>query len=301
MTKGLVAKKSYFAAVQCLDIDTVNAYLAQGGDINTQDEVGNNLLWHLATMVYPDTLLRLELVNFAAQLMALGIDAKQHNKWGISPVYEAVGMGFYELVEIMTKQGIKLTDHISLNEFLFYKWPRHPSRQQRQDFPHVLTLLLNEKPSLTATYQEHRHLLPLQIACKEGATQAILQLLAAEAEPNLVAAKHGLGSRVSPIESLCNLAYRAKRECYEAIDALLRAGANPNQFSQDDTQATNSKPALVWAVIYGGNTPKVVERLLKAGAQPRLKDMAGLDAIYWAQQSKRDDLVGLLLQYATSH
>ena len=32
MTKGLVAKKSYFAAVQCLDIDTVNAYLAQGGD-----------------------------------------------------------------------------------------------------------------------------------------------------------------------------------------------------------------------------------------------------------------------------
>jgi len=78
---------------------------------------------------------------------------------------------------------------------------------------------------------------------------------------------------------------------------LPNAGADPNLYSNDPIQPENSKSALIWSVIYGGNTVKIVERLLVAGAKVDHKDGKGDDAIYYAKESKRDDLVGLLTFY----
>jgi ankyrin repeat protein len=156
-------------------------------------------------------------------------------------------------------------------------------------------MLLTEKPDLEFIGEEYHYLTPLQIACKEGASEAIFQLLKAGAKPNVVASEGHNTS--SPLESLCNYAFRARSECFEAINALLNAGADPNLYSNDATQPENSKSALIWSVICGGNTLKLVEHLLEAGAKVGIKDGKGNDAVYYAKESKRDDLVKLLTFY----
>ena len=92
----------------------------------------------------PDDTLRGDLIDITRLLIEYGIEIEHKNKWGISAVYEVVAHGFFELAEIFQSLGITLTSHISVNEFIFYAWPRHPSRKQRLDFPNVLKMLLIE-------------------------------------------------------------------------------------------------------------------------------------------------------------
>jgi ankyrin repeat protein len=290
-----LCQKRFFDSASRLDFDNVKLFLTQGGDVNAKDEVDNNVLGCIADMSLPDVALRSKLINILKLLIEFGIEIEHKNKWGASAVCEAIGSGFVEFVEIFQSLDIRLTSHISLNQFLFYQWPRHPTRQQREDFPKVLKMLLNEKPNLELVSEEHQGLTALQIACKEGATSAILQLLEAGANPNGASGEHM--RTTTPLELICNYAFRAKCECFTAIDALLTAGAQPNLFSNDRTQADNSKSALMWSVIYGGNTLKVVERLLEAGANVDDKDGKKNDAIYYAKASKRQDLVDLLAFY----
>lgn len=288
-------QKQFFEDANCFDLEKVKSFLLHGGDVNIKDEVNNNVLYGLVSMPVSDDALRGEIVNMTKLFIEYGLEVEHKNKWEISVIYEAVGHGFFELVEIFQSLGIKLTSHMSLNEFIFYHWPRHPSREQRSDFPKVLKMLLSEKPDLEFVSKRHNYLTALQIACKEGANDAIFQLLAVDANPNVAPCEYK--KTATPLELMCNYAFRAKGEYFETIDALLNAGADPNLYSNDQTQPENSKSALIWAVIYGGNTVKVVERLLVAGAKVTLKDGKGNDAIYYAKESKRDDLVHLLRFY----
>lgn len=288
-------QKQFFEDVNRFDLEKVKSYLVQGGDVNIKDEINSNVLNDIAFLPVPNDALRGELVNITKLLIEYGIDIVNKNKWGRSAVYEAVGHGFFELAEIFQSLGIKLISHISLNNFLYYNWPRHPSRKQRLDFPTVLKMLLAEKPDLEIISEEHKYLTALQIACKEGASDAIFQLLESGAKPNVAPCEYKNTS--TPLELLCNYAFRARGEYFEVIDALLNAGADPNLYSNDPTQPENSKSALIWSVIYGGNTMKVVERLLVAGSKVNFKDGKGNDAIYYAKESKRDDLVDLLTFY----
>jgi len=289
------SQKQFFEYANCFDLERVKSFLVQGGDVNIKDEINSNVLIDIASMPVPDDTLRGDLIDITRLLIEYGIEIEHKNKWGISAVYEAVAHGFFELAEIFQSLGITLTSHISVNEFIFYAWPRHPSRKQRLDFPNVLKMLLIEKPDLEFVSERYRYLTALQIACKDGASEAIFQLLTAGAKPNVSPGEYKKTS--TPLESLCNYAFRAKGEYFEVIDALLNAGADPNLYSNIQTQPENSKSALMWSVMYGGNTVKVVERLLIAGARVDYKDGKGNDAIYYAKESKRDDLVDLLMFY----
>ena len=289
-----ITSEEFFNAPSFADIMLVKSYIEQGCDVNAVTNGGNNILWHIASSPIPDAHMRSRLIEMAQLLIAHNVSAAALNDVGINAVWEAVGVGFFELCELFQALNIKLTEHVSLNEFI-YRWLRHPMRQQRIDFPKVLALLLSEQPDLTQRVEEYRNYTPLQMACNDGKTEAILRLLQAGADANQHLSRYQ--TQATPLELLCNCAWRAKRECYEAINALLNAGANPNLFSNDIILPNDSKPALIWVVIYGGSTTKVVERLLQAGAQIDLKDACGHDALYWAKQSKRDDLVALLMQY----
>jgi ankyrin repeat protein len=141
-------RKQFFEDANCINLEKVKSFLLQGGDANIKDENNANVLSYIASMPVPDDILRGDLVHITKLLIEYGIDIENKNKWGISAVNEAVGHVFFELAEIFQSLGIKLLSHISLNEFLYYKWPRHPSRKQRSDSPKVLKMLLAEKPDL---------------------------------------------------------------------------------------------------------------------------------------------------------
>jgi len=281
-----------FKEVKNVNFQAIKHFLSTGGDVNVNNAINNSLLHELASMAVPEETFRQQIVSLAHLLIKSGICIEHQNKWGVSAVYEAVSSGFIELIELFLESNIKLLDHISLNEFLFYNWPRHPSQKQRTDFPKVLTKLLSEQPNLEVVNEQYRNFTALQIACKEGASQAILQLLNAGALPNV-----GSENSVSPLTLLCHCSVNAQREYYEAIDALLNAGADPNFLSNDNNKFESSTSALIRSVIYGGKRKEVVERLLSAGANVHYQDGKGHDALYYAKQSKREDLVRLLTTY----
>ncbi len=288
-----ISSTEVFDALQSGNLALVYQYFELGGDASIVDCAGNNLLGLICCQNLPYQGRLSELVPLAHYLVdKKNLSLSSKNKWGHSAVYEAASCGFIEMLELGKKQGICLLDHITVNHFLFYKWPRHPSRYQRACFPKALAILLSEDVDLSHVEDDSSYLTALQIACKEGATNAILQLLAAGADANLYKNEYRQDS-TTPITSICNYAFRARGECFEAINALLDAGADPNIFSAGD-DAYCSKPALIWAVAYGGNTVKVVKRLLAAGADPYLADCKGLNAFDYAKESKRDDLLKLL-------
>lgn len=304
-----ISAEAIFEATVFADVALLKRYIREGRDADISSDNGNNLLWHIASNSVPEKTLRCQLIEMATLLIDNNVSPIKHNDFGINAVYEAVYSGFFELCKLFTHHGITLTAHISLNEFI-YRWPRHPSRQQRIDFPKVLNLLLLEKPDLALRLADYKHYTPLQLACIDGKTQAIVQLLDAGAVSNgninanqadqgaELMPNNDFATQPTPIEQLCNYAWRSRQECFVGISALLDGGATPNLYSNDTTRPNDSKPALIWAVIYGGNSLRVVEHLLQAGANVHLKDASGHDAFYWAKQSKRDDLVCLLKQYS---
>jgi hypothetical protein len=71
----------------------------------------------------------------------------------------------------------------------------------------------------------------------------------------------------------------------DAVNAALAAGADVNE------RNNGGQTALILAVIF--NHTNLVHLLVKAGANPRLRDNLGLDAIEWAQRRGLTDVVNL--------
>ena len=71
-----------------------------------------------------------------------------------------------------------------------------------------------------------------------------------------------------------------------AVSALLAEGADVNETT------SGGQTPLILAVIFGHT--KVVRLLVKAGADPHVRDNLGLDAIEWAQRRGLTEAVGIL-------
>ena len=71
----------------------------------------------------------------------------------------------------------------------------------------------------------------------------------------------------------------------DAVNAALAAGADVNE------RNNGGQTALILAVIF--NHIDLVHLLVKAGANPRLRDNLGLDAVEWAQRRGLSDIVDL--------
>jgi len=212
-----------FRAIEYLDIKQVHTLLAQNIDVDQRDDYQYTPLMRLAdlSLVPPEPLL----VNDIAKLLIdAGANVRAVNHHGVTALWLAVQAGNYPLVKALTDQGQSVLHQMSLNEFLDQIFPRHPSKLQRLEFAKVLDQFLAEKPDLTE--RNERGLTPLCIACKEGNSYAIEQLLASGADPNALST-----SGNSPLEYFCNYAWRARSEGFSSIQLLLQAGANPNNES----------------------------------------------------------------------
>lgn len=277
-----------FRAIDSLDIQKVNESLTKDTDINQRDDYQYTPLMRLAdsSLMPPEPVL---ISRIATLLIDAGANLYAVNNHGVTALWLAVQAGNYALVKVLTDQGQSVLDQMSLNEFLDKTFPRHPSRQQRLEFSKVLDQFLAETPSLVE--RNERGLTPLCIACKEGNSYAIEQLLAAGASPNMLAL-----SGCSPLEFYCNYAWRARSEGLTSIQNLLQAGANPNNesiiYDGDD-----KKSALIWALYSGGNTEKVVRLLLDNNANPHAQDHHGVSVYEYAKRTKRPELIKAVEEY----
>ena len=73
------------------------------------------------------------------------------------------------------------------------------------------------------------------------------------------------------------------------VNLFIKAGADLSIMS------TDGQPILVLAV--GNGNVKIVEALLKAGADPDVKDSMGMSARSYASLFKNEDLIKLMNQY----
>jgi hypothetical protein len=77
-----------------------------------------------------------------------------------------------------------------------------------------------------------------------------------------------------------------------AVSALLAGGADVNETT------SGGRTPLILAVIFGHT--RLIKLLVKAGADPRMRDNLGLDAIEWAQRRGLTETVGILTNGAKS-
>lgn len=113
---------------------------------------------------------------------------------------------------------------------------------------------------------------PLMMAAFKGLLEISQKLIARDADVN----KTGW----TPLH------YAATRGHLEIITLLLDSHA------YIDAESPNGSTPLMMAAHYG--TPEAVKLLLKAGADPLLKNQQGLSAIDFAQQAKRQDIAEIV-------
>lgn len=275
------------AAIKRLDLDSISTLIKLGADVNAVDEYGFTPLMTLVP-ASPSSQYD-ERVEAARLLLKAGADPQAKNRYGETTLSMAAEQGFLELVHLLTELGLRITDVVSLNSFLDQYWPRHPFLTQRTSYTGVLEKILLEGPDLEVRDERGRP--ALVIACKEGNTIAIDKLLQAGANPN-----HNSTSGTSPLEALCNFAWRARSECLSAIRQLLEAGALPNN-TENLMLDNDHKTALMWTVYCGGNSEAIVRLLLEASANPHASDHANITALEYAERSKRPDLVQAIKEY----
>lgn len=279
--------KDLFDAITELDFAQLTALIKQGLDVNASDEYGFTPLMKLIP-ASPSSQYD-ERVDAARLLLKAGADPQAKNRYGETALSMAVEQGFLELVHLLTELGLRITDVVSLNSFLDQFWPRHPFLAQRINYTGVLEKILLERPDLEVRDERGRP--ALVIACKEGNTVAVDKLLQAGANPNRTSE-----SGTSPLEALCNFAWRARSECLSSIRQLLEAGALPN--NPENVMLDNDhKTALMWTVYCGGNSEAVVRLLLEAGANPHASDHTDTNVLKYAERSKRSDLVNAIKEY----
>lgn len=120
----IITTDDFFMAVQNLEKNAVAQYLSMGGNANAIDSGGYTALHFLAGYAASDIIIRESAIDLITLLIDYSGDLTYADQWGITPIYLAVSSGFIELVNIIKERNIQLKDHISLHEFLFYKWPR---------------------------------------------------------------------------------------------------------------------------------------------------------------------------------
>jgi ankyrin repeat protein len=125
----------------------------------------------------------------------------------------------------------------------------------------------------------------LILAAKNGDTKFLQHLICQGANPNY-----------QDIDGSCPLHYAAQRGHDKTVELLLKLGARVNQLSR------KNGTALLFACGYGDITyykrnPKVVEFLLRNGANPRIVDSNLKSPLDYAKQEGCEEIVNLLRRY----
>lgn len=126
----------------------------------------------------------------------------------------------------------------------------------------------------------------LSVAVRHGKTESVVMLLAHSADPNLGASTVGY----TP------LTWAIRANDVEIVTALLDAGADPNL--RFPTPYSEGEYPVIWAARK--DSPEILALLLKHGADASVKDQNGQTCRDIAETWKRQEILNVLAQHATS-
>jgi ankyrin repeat protein len=140
----------------------------------------------------------------------------------------------------------------------------------------IIDLILEKNPDVNVPGKDDLTL--LHVAATKNDLELIQTLIDRGANVNAISKSNG---SIPMIESCIGSPPQT-----EAIKLFLSKGADINQ-------AGNNKATCLMYVASAGHA-ELVSELLKAGADPKLKDKDGMTALAWAAKYKRDNVVALL-------
>ncbi len=196
------------------DIETIATYLANGGDINAQNEEEEQLI-HLAAAAG-----NTETLTF---LLANGADANALDNYGESPIFSAVDGTHNEAIQLLIDNGANVNIRNKTGELPFHRAVYHhrkvqevidPLVREMQPYHSTILLLLNNGTNLNATDRAGRQ--PIHLIAETGFNKALQLLL--EKGVNI----HTMGPHQLPIH------YTVGAGHPQTIELLLDYGADIN-------------------------------------------------------------------------
>lgn len=308
------------SAVSEHDAALVRSLLKQGANPNV--EYGGDVPVLLRPSGYGDTEIVKALLDYGANVNA------RSKKYGVTPLTASAGQGKLGVVKVLLARGAKvnLAEKNGDTPFLASMLPKaYPDAVQ------IATLLMNagakidvrdrsgETPLILAARLRNEHLVAFLLkhgvpvdqvtrdgdsaliwASREGGQEAVSVLLRAGARVNWQN-KSGRTGLMETMEDEFN--------AVPIAEALLKAGANPNLTDRQGKTALivaceNMHKLAEWSHGTGtwhyilldamDEVTKVVDLLLKNGADPQIKDRKGKTALDYAHAYKLQDIVRLL-------
>lgn len=279
-------------------IDVVRLLIQAGADINWMNGEGETPLGKAAYHGHADVV---------QELIISGADIYLSGNTGVTALLCASQNGHTEIVRMLLDGGASPNSKALFGDDGSFETPL--SRAVDNDHPDIVKLLINFGANI---HDQSRNWMFHALCCKK--TEIVRQFLNAGANPN---------EKVGSIDSQCPLLYWAITEdnySIECIDALLKAGADPDAVSDDgdtmlliavvddnvdiissllkanvdvNNSGSNFDPPLCLAVD-GGNEA-IVSMLLNAGAKVDVRDSYGQTPLFLAVNQHSSSMVSLLL------
>lgn len=258
------------------------------------DEILVNILGNLITNDPDETLQNIRNATLTNQQFHNLINDKQFTKLLIQKLATNIP-GKDELDIARTLQNMPGVQSKEVQEWLAQRKKEIPLENQLIEAAQngdlsTVKELINKKVNVNAR-EKYFSNSALIMAAQDGFTSIVETLLAAGADPNL----QTIGGSSALIRTV-RLAHCVVPEAIPyllaLIEQLLTKGANV------DHQDKQKHTALMWAAFIGNKA--IVEKLLKAGANPNLIDETGATALTEARESQsqnKDAVIKLLKEY----
>jgi ankyrin repeat protein len=281
-------------------LEIVRFLLARGADIEARDKKGSNALCAAAGKG-DGTVLSI--------LLESGAEPNCRNDRGYSPLLLAAYSGIQNAVSVLLSHGSdpNLGDHEGLTPLLVAAY---------KETTESVIALLSAGANPNSASKDGKS--PLMAAANRGALECVIALLQAGATARedgaallayaLNAPKNSDAVAIRIIEMLgvplgayqghspIFLAISQRR--HEVVEALLDAGADPNQNSVVETQTGDAISTPLAAAASIGDT-ECVKILLRRGADPEAK-IGDMTALEFAKFAGHEDVVRLLIGYGVT-
>lgn len=240
-------------AVMHAKYKNVEALLRKGHSIDEKDEDGNSP-FHV---MIRDSFGKDEQVEIAKFLIQHGANVNIKNSTGLTPIYFAIATLNKKLIKHLIKNGANI-NHID-------NYGRTPLHIAADTYKELVEIIINSGAKVNA--RDNDGFTPLHVAADEAGTEhdVIEYLLQKGAEVNAVNK-----AKETPLHLVSG---RILKDI-----ALLKNGANVNAIDRNGNTPLHIR--VDNTAKYIDNTyEKVVAYMLKLGANPKLKNMAGKTAI----------------------
>jgi len=239
-----------------------------GADLNRQSRLGGTALTY-AVATGSSEMVKL--------LIEKGANLTLATKEGLTPLSYAAWKGNEELFGTLLGAGSPLDQDV-LNGRTMLHFAAYGGNGA------IVQLVLKLKPKLNVDSTADQDVTPLMIAAEQGHKECVAALLKAGANPRML---------TSPDENVGGknaLHFAALNGHEEVITVLL----NHNHGTAIDAPTTNGLTALMLAA--GRGHVRVVDVLLKAGADVNATDRDGMSVLSYAAKLGRPSVIPMLLQ-----